>query len=87
MFAPIPGQEERNADHLLEVGAGVKAKDLATLAYRVEQLLGEPARRERMSAAARAAARPNAAVEIVREVCGTNEAAQGNLESSGNRAG
>lgn len=71
VFAPIPGQEERNADYLLEVGAGVKAKDLATLAYRVEQLLAEPGRRERMSAAARAAARPNAAVDIVREVCGT----------------
>ncbi|MBI3099383.1 MAG: glycosyltransferase [Planctomycetes bacterium] len=70
VFAPIPGQEERNADYLLEVGAGVKAKDLATLAYRVEQLLTEPERRRRMSEAARAAARPGAALQIVSEVCG-----------------
>ena len=29
---PIPGQEERNSDHLLEKGCALKANELTTLA-------------------------------------------------------
>jgi processive 1,2-diacylglycerol beta-glucosyltransferase len=40
--APIPGQEERNADFLLEQGVALKAIDSVTLAYRIEYLMHNP---------------------------------------------
>jgi processive 1,2-diacylglycerol beta-glucosyltransferase len=43
VVSPIPGQEERNADFLLENGAALKACEPAALAYRVDKLLREPA--------------------------------------------
>jgi processive 1,2-diacylglycerol beta-glucosyltransferase len=63
---PIPGQEERNCDFVLEAGAGVKAQGLDSLAHKVGLLVRDPARRRRMSIAARAAGRPGAAREIAR---------------------
>lgn len=63
---PIPGQEERNCDFVLEAGAGVKAQGLDSLGYKVGCLLRDPARRRQMSSAARAAGRPGAAGEVVR---------------------
>src|SRR6185436_15609078 len=39
VVSPIPGQEERNADFLLESGTAVKAVDAASLAYKVRRLL------------------------------------------------
>ena len=62
---PIPGQEERNCDFLLEAGAAVKAYGPASLAWKVKALLSEPARLRRMRRAALSVARPNAAQEIV----------------------
>jgi processive 1,2-diacylglycerol beta-glucosyltransferase len=41
---PIPGQESRNSDFLLESGAAIKANNLATLAYKVGSLLSDPHR-------------------------------------------
>lgn len=64
---PIPGQEERNADFLLEAGAGLKAHGLASLRFKAHALLADPPRLARMSAAARSAARPRAAEAIVRK--------------------
>jgi processive 1,2-diacylglycerol beta-glucosyltransferase len=63
---PIPGQEERNCDFVLEAGAGVKAHGLDSLRYKVGQLLADKARLSRMSEAARAAGRPGASGDIVR---------------------
>ncbi len=40
--APIPRQEESNADYLLEHGAALKAVDTVALEYRVAMLLAEP---------------------------------------------
>ena len=40
LVSPIPGQEERNADYLLEAGAAVKAVDAATLVFKLGRLLG-----------------------------------------------
>lgn len=65
---PIPGQEERNADYLLEVGAGVKAHGLDSLRFKVSALLADPARLARMRGAALAAGRPDAALAIARAV-------------------
>ncbi len=39
---PIPGQEERNSDHLLEKGCALKSNELTTLAWKIDQLLDEP---------------------------------------------
>jgi len=33
IFNPIPGQEERNSDHLLENGIGIRCNDLPALSY------------------------------------------------------
>jgi processive 1,2-diacylglycerol beta-glucosyltransferase len=63
---PIPGQEERNADFLLESGAAVRANSLAHVVYKVRRLLDTPRRRRAMRAAARNAARPCAADIIIR---------------------
>ncbi|MBI2921674.1 MAG: glycosyltransferase [Planctomycetes bacterium] len=64
-YAPIPGQEERNCDYLMESGAAVKAKDPATLEYKIRLLLTDEGVRRRMAEAARRIARPRAAYDIV----------------------
>ncbi|MDE2038959.1 MAG: glycosyltransferase [Elusimicrobia bacterium] len=64
MIDPIPGQETRNSDYVLENGAGVKANSLAGLAYKVEVLLEDRTRLARMRRSARALGRPVAAFEI-----------------------
>ena len=61
---PIPGQEERNSDHLLENGAGIRCNNLATLGYKVEQLLKDKERLNFMKENALRFARPNAANDI-----------------------
>ncbi len=68
IWNPIPGQEERNADYLLERGAALRANSLAHLVFKVKRLLGDPARLARMRSAAKAAARPDAAFSIADEV-------------------
>jgi len=67
---PIPGQEERNADFLLESGAAVKARSVAHLVYKVRRLLEDPKRLQRMRLAARNAARPDSARDVVRVLAG-----------------
>lgn len=63
---PIGGQEERNADVLLEAGAAVKCTEVTLVAHKLRRLLDDPARLERMCEAARALGRPKAASEIAR---------------------
>jgi processive 1,2-diacylglycerol beta-glucosyltransferase len=62
---PIPGQETRNSDFLLENGAGIKVNNVRLLGHRVSMLLREPARMAALRAAAARLARPYAAREIV----------------------
>ena len=62
---PIPGQEERNSDHLLEAGAALRCHTLPTLAWKVETLLADPARLARLRAGAKAASRPRASLDVV----------------------
>ncbi|MGD8452350.1 MAG: glycosyltransferase [Phycisphaerae bacterium] len=62
---PIPGQETRNADYLLEHGAAIKVNDPRLLGHRVSQLLTTPTQLERRRVAARTLARPGAAGRIV----------------------
>jgi processive 1,2-diacylglycerol beta-glucosyltransferase len=65
LVSPIPGQEERNADYLLEAGAAVKAVDGPTLAYKLGRLLADRARLAAMGAAAHRIATPHAARDVI----------------------
>jgi processive 1,2-diacylglycerol beta-glucosyltransferase len=62
---PIPGQEERNSDHLLEEGVAIRCNNLPVLGYKVDQLLSNPKRFAAMQANARRMAHPFAARDIV----------------------
>jgi processive 1,2-diacylglycerol beta-glucosyltransferase len=68
---PIPGQEERNSDHLLEAGAAIRCNNLPTLAWKLDQLLSNPARFTTMQRNAKRMATPNAAGNIVRDLLGS----------------
>ena len=65
IIQPIPGQEERNSDHLLEEGAAIKCNELTTLPYKINKLLDDPARLASMRERAQALGRPGAAGTIV----------------------
>jgi processive 1,2-diacylglycerol beta-glucosyltransferase len=65
VVSPIPGQEERNADFLLENGAALKACDAGALAWRVQRLLREPERLAAMRSQALKLGRPAAAREVL----------------------
>ena len=66
VFNPIPGQEERNCDHLLEEGIAVKCNDLITLPFKISKLLDDPARMAEMKLRALRFAKPDAAQTVVR---------------------
>jgi len=63
---PIPGQEERNSDYLLENGAAIKVNHVQTLSYKVSALLCEPERMAHLRANARRLGRPRAALDVAR---------------------
>jgi processive 1,2-diacylglycerol beta-glucosyltransferase len=65
IIQPIPGQEERNSDHLLEEGIAIKCNELTTLCYKVARLLDDPGRLAAMRERARALGRPHAARTVV----------------------
>jgi processive 1,2-diacylglycerol beta-glucosyltransferase len=66
VFNPIPGQEERNCDHLLEEGIAIKCNDLINLPYKISKLLDDPARMAQMKRQALRFAKPDAAQTVVR---------------------
>ena len=63
-FSPDSWQGLR--DHLLEKGAAIKANELTTLPFKLEQLLADPDRLARMRSNAGKMGRPHAAREVVR---------------------
>lgn len=67
---PIPGQEERNADYLLEQGAALKAYDGAGLEFRVRSLLSDPRRLAALRGKASALGKPQAAAAVLAKVLG-----------------
>lgn len=73
---PIPGQEERNSDHLLEEGVAIRCNNLPTLAYKIDTLLDDPARFATMQARAKSLGRPESACEIVRQLVELRQAGQ-----------
>ncbi|WP_343901784.1 MGDG synthase family glycosyltransferase [Arthrobacter rhombi] len=62
---PIPGQEVRNGDYLMEQGAAVRCNTTATIGWKIDGVLREPGRLRRMQAAARKAGRPDAAADVL----------------------
>ena len=62
---PIPGQESRNSDYLLENGAAMKINNAATLAFKLGQLLADRKQLEALQANARRIAKPRAAFDVV----------------------
>lgn len=66
VFRPIPGQEERNCDFLLETGAGVRVHDYEELHFRLMTFVMHPEYLEVMRAAAGRIGRPNASRDVAR---------------------
>jgi processive 1,2-diacylglycerol beta-glucosyltransferase len=64
IVSPIPGQEDRNSDHLLEKGIAIKCNEFTTLPYKIDGLFDEPGRLETMRRNALAFGRPHAATTI-----------------------
>lgn len=65
---PIPGQEERNSDHLLEEGVAIRCNNLPVLAYKLDRLLDDPSLFASMQASAQRMARPDSARTIVKRL-------------------
>ena len=65
---PIPGQEERNSDHLLEEGVGIRCNNLPALGFKLERLLDDPERMRKMREQSLRLARPQAAHLIAQTV-------------------
>ncbi|WP_236027829.1 MGDG synthase family glycosyltransferase [Candidatus Methylacidithermus pantelleriae] len=73
IVSPIPGQEERNSDYLLERGIAIKCNELTTLAFKVEQLLRHPEQLAQMRKQALAWSRPDAGQVIVQTLLSEEE--------------
>lgn len=65
IVSPIPGQEERNADYLLENGAALKAMDAVSLENKIKRLIDHPEKRNAMKEQARRISRPDAAKNVL----------------------
>lgn len=70
---PIPGQEERNSDHLLENGAAIRSNNPATLGYKIDLLFKDPVRLDAMRKNALRFARPRAAFNIADKLAAIGE--------------
>ncbi|MBA8793394.1 processive 1,2-diacylglycerol beta-glucosyltransferase [Friedmanniella endophytica] len=68
LIKPIPGQEERNSDFLLEEGAAIRCNYDTTVGWKIDRLLAEPGRLAAMAEHARRIGRPHAAGEITSAV-------------------
>jgi processive 1,2-diacylglycerol beta-glucosyltransferase len=65
IISPIPGQEERNSDHLLEKGIAIRCNEFTTLPYKLDLLLDDPERFQSLRENAAKYGRPRAAQTIV----------------------
>jgi processive 1,2-diacylglycerol beta-glucosyltransferase len=62
---PIPGQEVRNGDYLMEQGAAVRCNTPSTIGWKIDQVLSEPGRLQQMQADASRIGRPAAAADVL----------------------
>ncbi len=67
---PIPGQEVRNGDYLMEQGAAIRCNTPSTIGWKIDQVLSDPARLQRMQAEARRIGRPDAAADVISTLLG-----------------
>jgi processive 1,2-diacylglycerol beta-glucosyltransferase len=74
---PIPGQENRNSDYLLENGAAVKINNLATLPYKLDHVLADPTRLGQLKQNAKRLGRPGAAFEVAKHALAWAESRSG----------
>jgi len=65
---PIPGQEEANADYVVEQGAGLKARNVSSLIYKLQHLVKNPERLKAMSRRASDISHADAARRIVEDI-------------------
>jgi processive 1,2-diacylglycerol beta-glucosyltransferase len=61
---PIPGQESRNSDFLLENGAAIKINNIATMPLKLSAVLGDRKRLELLKSNAKKLGKPRAAFEV-----------------------
>jgi processive 1,2-diacylglycerol beta-glucosyltransferase len=61
---PIPGQESRNSDYLLENGAAIKINNVGTLAMKIDGLLTDESRLKALKENARRIAHPQSAYKV-----------------------
>jgi processive 1,2-diacylglycerol beta-glucosyltransferase len=64
---PIPGQEVRNSDYLLEEGAAVRCNYATTVGLKIDQLLADPERLARLAANAARVGRPDAGRDVAQK--------------------
>jgi processive 1,2-diacylglycerol beta-glucosyltransferase len=67
---PIPGQESRNSDYLLENGAAIKINNIPTMALKLGPLLSDPKRLQSLKDNAKRLGRPHAAYDVARIALG-----------------
>ena len=63
---PIPGQESRNSDYLLENGAAIKINNVATLPMKLTELVKARDRLNGLKANAKRIAKPQAASDVAK---------------------
>ena len=61
---PIPGQEAKNAQFLVQIGAAEEVDNIDILAFKVDELLNSPSRLSEMQQAAHKYGHPNAAISL-----------------------
>lgn len=71
---PIPGQEERNSDHLLEEGVAIRCNNPPVLTYKIDHLLDDPSRLAAMRANSLRLGRPNSAFAVVERLVALHHA-------------
>ncbi len=62
---PIPGQEQRNGEYLLEAGAAIRAFEPEEAVWKIGELLRDPVRLFTLATQARRLGRPSAAIHIL----------------------
>jgi processive 1,2-diacylglycerol beta-glucosyltransferase len=65
---PIPGQEQRNCEYLLENGCAVRLFDPPDAPWKIQSLLADPPRLAALSTQARLQGHPDAATQIIAAV-------------------
>lgn len=67
---PIPGQEQRNSEYMLEAGSAIRLYEVEDAAFKIGPILSNPARLKSMTENARRIGMPDAAKTICRDIVG-----------------